>query len=188
MYSTGRPPGDMLITARRSATLEPVAKDRPDFVELRTALERDDAAHREFRQARARLVDVVDQALARGVRYDELARVTVRAQTGRAPTLEERRREAARLRQLHRRAKAANGRHTDCSGHVPAANDNAVVFSPGKESQPMQRLIKRVIEETFCDVSEKDLPEAELEDADELEDEDQSKEVEAPPPPRRHRR
>ena len=101
-----------------------------------------------FWVARARLGEVVDRAVAGGCSFDALARISLRARTGRAGTIRERKRESARLRQvLHRHT--VTGRHTEL-GHATPAAPSASPYSSTKEELNMSTLIRRrIVEEEY---------------------------------------
>ena len=154
--------------------------------ELRAAIiEERDAAER-LHAARSRLRVLIGASIAAGHSYDELACAAVRARTDRAPTIEERGREAARLRQLRRRANARHAELPDLPVPTPA---NEVPSSARKEGITMApRLIKRTTVETF----EQD--DADLHGGDDAADEREEREGDGegdepqePPPPRRRR-
>jgi hypothetical protein len=132
--------------------------------ELRAAFDEERRALEALRAARRRLVDLIARADADGVPYDALARVAIRCRTGRAATVAERRREAARLRQLRRRA---NGRHA-----IPtvAGIDRGVNELPSKTKKEatMPRLVSRKITEEKFEADDADLDDASLDEADDL--------------------
>jgi hypothetical protein len=106
--------------------------------------------------ARGDLLELIDKA-GKSMGWDRLAQLALWARSGRAPTVQERRREAARLRQLRCRA---NGRHGKVKSGVLAIGVNELPSNERKEPHmsiqpsPSQstppNLIKRVtIEETY---------------------------------------
>jgi hypothetical protein len=124
--------------------------------ELSDVFKREGQALHLLKRARDDLLDLMGQA-RKGVAWDRLAQLAFWARFDRAPTVEERRREAARLRQLRQRA---NGRHGKVKAIPLAADVNELRSTAPKElHMPMQpppsqstppNLIKRVtVEETF---------------------------------------
>jgi hypothetical protein len=179
--------GDRLRQRHQSRHPWSVKSDRPDLADVVAAAQTDDAAHSAFRDARSRLVAALDRILLSGPAYDVLARAIVRARTGgRGATLGERRREAARLRQLRRRAVSANGRHADLSGEPRVANDYGL--RSVREEIKMNRLVKRTVtEEVYTEPEQEDLDDAEGDDVEEDLKGGEADDERSPPPPRRRR-
>jgi hypothetical protein len=124
--------------------------------ELMAVFKREGQALHLLKSARNDLLDLMGRA-RKDIAWDRLAQLAVWARFDRAPTVEERRREAARLRQLRQRA---NGRHGKVQTVPLAAGVNELRSKARKEPHmPIQpspsqstppNLIKRVtVEETF---------------------------------------
>jgi hypothetical protein len=73
------------------------------MVDLAATILAEREAHKHLRAARAQLAKLVVEAVDAGISYDELARLSIRATTGHSATIDERRREVDRLRQIARR-------------------------------------------------------------------------------------
>jgi hypothetical protein len=117
-------------------------------LELATAVLAERDAHERLRAARAHLAALVRDAVVGGALYDEVARISIRATTGRSGTLAERRREIDRLRHVVRRHS-----ETACHGEPSRKFENAPPAQARSEDKEniMEKLIKRTtIEETFA--------------------------------------
>lgn len=139
---------------------------------LRVALEAEIRAAKQLRRARANLGVLINEAVASGVPYGDIARVTLRLRLGKAPTVQERLREMQRLRQ--RRRRAVTGRHVNV--HPSATQESMGPVRSSAEVRAMtEKLVKRVttIEEFINDKPQaKDCAEDVELDEDEEEDEE----------------
>jgi hypothetical protein len=119
----------------------------PHIRDLRIALEGERRATAQVCAARCHTDALIDRAHAAGIPYAKLARITLKMRLGRAPTAEERQREADRLRQRRRRAV------TGCHGKVTRSGmkaPRAAVGSSPEVKAMSERLIRRkVVEEEF---------------------------------------
>jgi hypothetical protein len=108
-------------------------RDRPAVKteEVEDAIRAERAATVSFWAARARMGEVVDRAVAGDSSFDALARIFLRARTGRAGSIRERKRESARLRQVRHRH-TVKGRHAEL-GHPAPAAPSASAHSSMKE-------------------------------------------------------
>jgi hypothetical protein len=152
-----------------------------DITDLRRALRAQHAADVRRNQARERAEGLIALAVAKGVPYDEIARIALRARLGRAPTLDERLIEVDRLRQCRRRF--VTSRHGSRAG-VGLKTTSTRVGSPVEDTHMGEQLIKRTVIEEYRNVEDADDPEcadtaaaAADEDEDEAEDEDEDDET-----------
>jgi hypothetical protein len=86
---------------------------------------------------------------AAGVSYDALARCLLRRGLGRAPTLDERKREAARLRKQAERIGVTNGHANSRAGRVGAVRSTLRCDRKRGHTVPDPRLIKKTTERTI---------------------------------------
>ena len=149
---------------------------QPALLPATSNLQADVQAEREavvcLRDVRTRLAKTVAALVAGGLSYDRLACLTIRARTGQAPTLRERKREADRLRQMVHRQHVTGSHDYGFRKLAKAPASRAQLL--GKENEDMQRLIKRTTTtETFLTngASGHPIPE-DLDDRDEIEVDD----------------
>jgi hypothetical protein len=162
-HATGQPPG--------ASHAELLA----DLAEARRA---ERVAASLLAEVRDELAATVINAKAKGVGYDHMAQATLRAVHS-PVTLPERRREAVRLRKLvHRhRVTKSHGYQTAPPGTSPGSDSPSIQQGGGSMGNP--RLISRkTVEETFVDSDEDER----LDDADDIEGEDDTGEGDNKPP------
>src|SRR6185312_12602864 len=110
-------------------------------------LEGERRATKQARAARHHADALIDQAVADGVSYDQIARVTLRVRLGRAPTVKERQREIDNLR--HRRRRAMTRGHGNVA-RPGLKTARPAVRSPAEVKAMTERLIRRkTVEEEF---------------------------------------
>ncbi len=115
-----------------------------DLTDLRAAFEAERGAVERLHQTRDHVADAVIQALSQGVTYDRLACISLRARTGRPPTLEDRKREAQRLRQYRRRrVTSRHGNDVPATATTIQERDHELRFSPKEKAHMNDTLIKR---------------------------------------------
>lgn len=114
--------------------------DRRHLRDLRIALEGERRAAAQADAARRHTDALIADAVAAGIPYSKVARLALKLRLGRAPTADERQREADRLRQ--RRRRAVTGRH----GNVADPRLKTTLANVGLSGKeiPMTRLVKRV--------------------------------------------
>ena len=151
---------------------------RETWIARLIAAERAEAEARDtVRRHRSHIAKLIAEAVANGVSHDRIASGILRHRLGRAPSTEERQREAERLRKCRRRG-------TGCPAEVVAASlsRHSSAVESSDEVNAMNRRIRKTttVEEVFDDDDGK--PEAEC--ADEMEaaagddDDDESEEEE----------
>lgn len=133
--------------------------DRRDIGALRIAILGELRASAQVRAARHHADKLIDRAVADGASYDEIAREMLKMRLGKAPTAQQRVREANRLRQ--RRWKYVTGGNGDVVGAGLNTSTSSVGFSAKED--PMSRLIRKTttIEEFDADDGIKHEAEAE---------------------------
>jgi len=121
----------------------------PATSNLQAALQAEREAAFRLREVRDRVAMTVAALVDSGMSYDRLACLTIRARTGEAPTLRERKREADRLRQIAHRQRVTGSHDIGSRKLAKAPASRAQLL--GKEIEKMQRLIRRTVttEETF---------------------------------------
>ena len=151
----------------------------PATSNLKAELQAEREAMVRLREVRDRVAMTVARLADSGMSYDRLACLTIRARTGHAPTLRERKREADRLRQIAHRQRVTGSHDIDSSEFEVTPSIQA--SSDGKEL-PMERLIKRrTIEETFTTDAVDERRTASDEHDDDNLDADHDDDVEQPP-------
>lgn len=142
---------------------------------------REQHALEQLRAARTEVAGVVATAVEWGATYDALACASLRARTGRSPSIDERHTEAARLRQLLRRA---NERHTIRTAPGIASPENELRLP--EEETNMATPSGKVIERTTTTVKER-IVDDDVERDDHDEDLDETDEPDNKPSRRRSR-
>lgn len=119
--------------------------------QLGQALLDEDAAAQTLATAQQRVISVLRQARCVGFSWDKLARLVLALRNGRSPTIQERRREAARLRQVvHRKrvtgdhASLDSGRSGSARATVQCGHQQGVDRMPDTPDTN-DRLIKRTV-------------------------------------------
>ena len=154
--------------------------------EIAVAHQREAQAVGRVREMRRRVAEIIGRAVSAGIPYDVIARVVLRARLGRAPTIDERLREADRLRQRR-------SRHRVTEGHAGRQPPRLGSVSPGvlcssEVTNMAQKLVKKTttIEEF---VEDGGLHGADLdENLDDAEGDEGDDEAEPAPAPSRRRR
>lgn len=167
----------------------PQSAASPVTSNLQAALQAEREAASRLREVRDRVAMTVATLADSGMSYDRLACLTIRARTGEAPTLCQRKREADRLRQIVHRQHVTGSHDNGFRKLAKAPASRAQLL--GKEIEKMQRLIKRTTTtETFLtDGNERHPIPEDLDDRDEVElDDDRDEKDDESPRAARPRR
>ena len=164
--------------APKDASSRVAAELLADLGEARRA-ERQAASR--LREVRAQLATTIVLARAAGLPYDRLAQHSLRAVRGPTVSLDERHREAVRLRKLAHRHRVTTGHGSRLAEPGVLTSGDPPSMQTGGTNMSQRLISRKTIEEHFVDDDEDDR----IEDADDMEEEDGGEDdKEAPEPPR----